>query len=178
LAPSLFPAIPASLLELAVVSVWHTPVLHRWARETPAAFALEQATFLAAGLLLWLAAFGESHGGHARRLVGVAALLLTSIHMTLIGALFALSPRPLYGDGTELMLHALDDQHLGGAIMLLVGGASYLLGGLALLAGVLQAPRSPRSTGLVMSEGERQERSRPPRRRSRFSNTTTKKHPI
>ena len=52
--------------------------------------------------------------------------------MTLLGALFALTPRALYGHGD------LFDQHLGGAIMLLVGGASYLMGGLWLTAGMLK----------------------------------------
>ncbi|MFN2428347.1 MAG: cytochrome c oxidase assembly protein, partial [Candidatus Binatia bacterium] len=44
-------------------------------------------------------------------------------------ALLALSPRALYahaGHGPA----ALDEQHLGGAIMLGVGGVSYLAGGL------------------------------------------------
>jgi putative membrane protein len=57
--------------------------------------------------------------------------------------LIALSPRPLYehlhGAGG---LTALEDLHLGGAIMLLVGGLSYLAGGLWLSAGLLQPSRS------------------------------------
>ena len=35
-------------------------------------------------------------------------------------------------------LTPLEDQHLGGAIMLLVGGVSYLLGGLWLTVGLLR----------------------------------------
>jgi putative membrane protein len=54
------------------------------------------------------------------------------MHMTLLGALFALPPRPLYAHAGSLA-----DQHLGGVIMLLVGGASYLAGGLWLTARVL-----------------------------------------
>ena len=81
---------------------------------------------------MWLSAFG---GGASRRGdrtgAGVLGLLLTSMHMTLLGALLALTPRPLYAhaDGFS-RLTPLEDQHLGGAIMLLVGGASYLIGGL------------------------------------------------
>ena len=72
-----------------------------------------------------------------RRASGILALLLTTMHMTLLGVLIALAPRTLYGTpgaalfGTELM--PLHDQQIGGVIMLLVGGGSYLLGGLALL---------------------------------------------
>jgi putative membrane protein len=66
-------------------------------------------------------------------------LLLTSMHMTLLGALLALSPRPLYPHlHGAAGLTPLADQQLGGAIMLLVGGVSYLLGGLALTVGLLR----------------------------------------
>jgi putative membrane protein len=54
---------------------------------------------------------------------------ITSMHMTLLGALIALSPRTLFAHQNA---EALSDQHLGGALMLLLGGASYLTGGLAL----------------------------------------------
>ena len=71
---------------------------------------------------------------------GIAALLLTSMHMTLLGALLALTPRALYvHTAHDTGLAALDDQHLGGAIMLLVGGVSYLLGGLWLTVRLFRA---------------------------------------
>ena len=57
------------------------------------------------------------------------------MHMTLLGALLALTPRPLYAHSTEA---ALEHQHLGGVIMLLVGGIVYLAGGLWLTAGLLR----------------------------------------
>ena len=120
-APALLAPLPASLLELVVVWAWHTPLLHTAARESAIAFAAEQGSFLLSGLVLWIAAFGSGAAG-------VVALLLTAMHMTLLGALLALSPRALY------MHHAgsaaLADLHLGGAIMILVGGVSYLAGGL------------------------------------------------
>ena len=47
---------------------------------------------------------------------------------TLLGAVFVLTPRALYATATTP--EALWEQHLGGGIMLLVGGASYLAGGL------------------------------------------------
>jgi putative membrane protein len=59
--------------------------------------------------------------------------------MTLLGALLALTPRPLYQHtGGFSGLTPLEDQHLGGAIMLLVGGLSYLVGGLGLTARLLR----------------------------------------
>jgi putative membrane protein len=133
--------IPASLVELVVVWAWHAPALHHLARHTGGGLALEQATFLASGLFVWTSAVGGAeHERRARSAGGVVALLLTSMHMTLLGALLALAPRPLYahhGPPTPA-LPPLDDQHLGGAIMLVVGGLSYLIGGLGLTAGLLR----------------------------------------
>jgi putative membrane protein len=147
-APLLFAPLLASALEFVVVWGWHAPALHAAARASPAVLAIEQASFLAVGLLVWLAAFGRGRGpARAAWAAGVLALFLTSMHMTLLGALLALSPRPLYGHahGSFAGLAPLDDQHLGGAVMLLVGGASYLLGGLVLMARLLRAPVAQRS---------------------------------
>lgn len=136
--PELFHPIVASVVELVIVWCWHAPGLHHFARSGPAGLFAEQGMFLAAGLLVWLSAFGGDRGGR-RAAAGVAGLLLTAMHMTLLGALLALAARPLYhAEATASGLSALDDQHLGGAIMLLVGGISYLAGGLWLTVGLLR----------------------------------------
>lgn len=142
--PVLFPALAASAAELLVVWAWHAPALHEAARESAAVYALEQASFLGAGLWLWLAALGGTHRQRAARGgIGVVALLLTSMHMTLLGALLALPPRALYTLGAHhtARMSSLDDQHLGGAIMLAVGAFSFLAGGLLLAADLLRQPR-------------------------------------
>lgn len=146
ISPDLFAPIPASVLELVVVWAWHAPVLHHTARHSTTGLVVEQGAFLAAGLLVWLSAFG---GGALRRgkraAAGVVGLLLTSMHMTLLGALLALSPRPLYAHLTGASgLAPLEDQHLGGAIMLIVGAISYLLGGLSLTATALNSSATGR----------------------------------
>lgn len=163
-APRLFMPIPASVVELLVVWGWHAPLLHHWARHTTAGLMLEQGTFLLSGLFVWLSVFGGAGSQPAhywqrgrlgtcpttgnslarsqanenrtnqRTIAGITALLLTSMHMTLLGALLALTPRPLYAHSTGA---ALEDQHLGGVIMLIVGGVVYLSGGLWLTAGLL-----------------------------------------
>ena len=141
--PRFFSPIPASIVELVLVWGWHVPALHHAARSSMAAHMTEQATFLAAGLLLWSSsAGGDGMRGAARGAAGVAALLFTSMHMTLLGALLGLSPRPLYdghhvGDGW-LGLSPLADQQVGGVVMLAIGGAVYLVGGLVLMARVLR----------------------------------------
>ena len=131
-APNLFSPIPASVGELLIVWAWHAPGLHHFARFEPAGFVIEQGMFLAAGVWVWLSAFGgESPRTRARSAAGVIGLLLTSMHMTLLGALLTMSPRLLYshhhGDSA---LDPLTDQYLGGAIMLVVGGVAFLAGGL------------------------------------------------
>jgi putative membrane protein len=141
--PGWFAPVPASVLELLVVWGWHAPLPHHWARSSALGLALEQATFLGSGLLLWLAVLGaDGRAGGERTAAGVFALLLTSMHMTLLGALLALPPRVLYPHHAHgahtLALSPLQDQHLGGAIMLLFGGVVYLLGGLWLSAIMLR----------------------------------------
>jgi putative membrane protein len=140
----LFSPLPASLLELVVVWAWHAPALHALAETSAVAAAVEQASFLVAGLILWLSCIGHSDTDrNERSAAGAFGLLFTSVHMTLLGALLALTPRPLYG-AAELTclgvtLSAGQDQALGGVIMLMVGAAVYLIGGLALLARLLAA---------------------------------------
>ena len=141
-APWLFAPIPASILELVVVWAWHAPALHHAARHHTEVLILEQGMFFVAGIFVWLSAFGgDALSRKTRSAAGIVALLLTAMHMTLLGALLALSPRPLYTHVEEFSgLTATDDQHLGGAIMLLIGGVSYLLGGLWLTVRLLRDP--------------------------------------
>jgi putative membrane protein len=139
--PALFPPVMASLVELLVVWVWHAPTLHHAARESIGMLAVEQASFLAVALWLWLSALGGDPARRADRVAaGIVAMLLTSMHMTLLGALLALPSRVLYpghaaGSG---LTASLRDQHLGGAIMLAVGATAYLVGGLFLAVEMLQ----------------------------------------
>lgn len=140
--------LPASALELVIVWAWHAPLLHHHARHSAIGKTLEQGSFLLASLLVWLSAYGgERSTRRLRAGSGIAGLLMTSMHMTLLGALLALTPRTLYSQGhahaASSGLDALQDQHLGGVIMLLAGGISYAIGALWLLAGLL-SPRVAR----------------------------------
>lgn len=149
-APWLFAPVPAAALELVVVWSWHAPALHHAARHSAAAMALEQGSFLATALLVWLSAFGGPPRDRRRRAgAGIVGMLLTSMHMTLLGALLALASRPLYPRAHDpwFGLTALQDQHVGGALMLLGGGAAYLAGGVALAAGLLRSPEARPETG-------------------------------
>lgn len=142
--PLLFAPLPASVVELVAVWGWHAPALHHLARHSLWGLVAEQATFLGSGLWVWLAAVGGQ--GRERTGAGVVALLLTSMHMTLLGALLALASRPLYAHAAAGALSPLDDQHLGGAIMLVVGGVAYLTGGVWLMARLVRTRALGRGT--------------------------------
>jgi putative membrane protein len=139
--PARWSAIPASLVELTVVWAWHAPGLHHAARLEPAAFIAEQALFLGSGLYLWLSIVG---GGplvrRARAGTGVLALVLTFAHMTLLGALLALAPRPLYRHESAAAAIALADQHAGGILMLAASGLACIAGGVWASRGMLRDP--------------------------------------
>ncbi len=136
-------AIPASVIEMLLIWAWHSPSLHAFARQTTAGLVLEQGSFLFAGLLLWTTALlpvaSGGSGAGTRVGAGVLALLLTSMHMTLLGALIGLSSRPLYvcygsdADVPKWLGSLLNDQHLGGALMITAAGSVYLIAGLTRL---------------------------------------------
>ncbi|KAA5542622.1 cytochrome c oxidase assembly protein [Roseiconus nitratireducens] len=131
-APAWFAPVPASVAELVIVWAWHAPGLHHWARHQLPGFVIEQSMFLLAGLWVWLSAFGGPQPRQqGRSAAGVLGLLLTSMHMTLLGALLAMSPRLLFKHhAAGALMDPLQDQHVGGAVMLIVGGITYLSGGL------------------------------------------------
>lgn len=120
--------------ELLLVWGWHLPALRDAADMHHAVALIEQGSFLLVGMALW----GASLAAPA---AGVPALLLTSMHMTLLGALIGLADRPLYPMMAMHPAPGLDpvsDQQLGGAVMLAIGGASYLAGGLWMLGKLLR----------------------------------------
>lgn len=170
--PKLFAPIPASVVELIIVWGWHAPLPHHAARHTAGGLAAEQSMFLLSGIWVWLSAFGgtrrQTVWDHrstltgpqpawnrdpaeyeaadrekGRRAAGIIGLLLTSMHMTLLGALLGLAPRSVYANHDGFgALTALEDQQLGGAIMLVGGGVAYLSGGLWLTASVLRGRKN------------------------------------
>lgn len=116
----------AAGLEFLVVWAWHLPVAHGFGRVPAVGPLIEQASFLVVGVLVWA---GCLRAGHP--LAGAGGLLLTSMHMTLLGALLILAPRDLYAE----VCGALPDvpaQQVGGMLMLAIGTPVYLVAGLAL----------------------------------------------
>lgn len=139
--------IAVSLLDLVVVWGWHIPALHHASRTSGWVLAIEQWTFALAALLVWVSALAAPSGRRqGAALAGALTLFFTSMHMTLLGALIGLAPRPIYpghAHHAPFGLTELADQQLGGVIMLAIGGIIYLAGGLVLVGRALQRPALP-----------------------------------
>ena len=129
------PVLAGAVLEFLIVWGWHLPALHGAARTGPPSwFLAEQSLFLLGGLAVWAGALRA-----AEPLAGAGGLILTSMHMTLLGALLVLASDDLYAAycGTPPDLFG---QRLGGLLMLGIGTPIYLVGGLWLTAIALRDP--------------------------------------
>lgn len=125
--PQYCSAIAASMLEFVVVWAWHVPALHHAAAHNPWLKAVEQGLFLATGWLLWIAVLGGTQQQRTQRSMhGVIGLLLTFMHMTLLGVVITLAPRELYAHSAAADGAAATDQQWGGVAMIVLGAASYL----------------------------------------------------
>jgi putative membrane protein len=134
----------ALMAELIVVWGWHAPFLHEAAARHVGVFVLQQVSFLAVGLAVWLLGFAV----RAKAAVGVAMIgfVLTLMHMTMLGMLLIFAPRLLYP--AELCLgafgfEALDDQRFGGMLMVGWSGIAYLAGAIALGRRLLAEESTP-----------------------------------
>ncbi|WP_226781663.1 cytochrome c oxidase assembly protein [Oceaniglobus trochenteri] len=116
----------AAAVEFVVVWAWHLPGAYGLAFLESFGLVAEQASFLVAGLVVWAGCLRAE-----QPLLGAGGLLLTSMHMTLLGALIVLAPRDLYSEICGLAPD-LGGQQLGGLLMLGIGTPIYLVAGLIL----------------------------------------------
>ncbi|MEI4473973.1 cytochrome c oxidase assembly protein [Frigidibacter sp. MR17.24] len=128
----------AAGVEFVLVWAWHLPGLHGGAYRVAGLFVLEQAMFLVAGLLVWAGCLQAARSGAAGdALAGAGGLLLTSMHMVLLGAVLTLAPRDVYAAACGTVPDPAG-QALGGMLMLAIGSPVYLLAGVALAARALR----------------------------------------
>jgi putative membrane protein len=123
-------------LHAAALWLWHAPVLFDAALRDDAVHAWQHASFLTSGLLFWWSVLGPAtRAAHGK---AMASLFTTLLHTGALGALLALSPRVWYAGYTEtttsLGIAALYDQQLGGLLMWVPGGLTYLAAALFLAA--------------------------------------------
>jgi cytochrome c oxidase assembly factor CtaG len=137
-------AILATVVQAAILWLWHAPSLFDLALAKPGWHVVQHLCFLLSALLFWWAML---HGGE--RLVGVdvVCLFFTAMVSGALGALMALSSSPWYAGYTSGGLDAFgmspaEDQQLAGLLMWVPGGLVHAGAGLALLARRLRSGAS------------------------------------
>lgn len=118
----------ASLLQAAMLWLWHAPLLFDEALRSETWHAIQHLSLFFAALLFW---WSLSRAAGLARQHGVAALWLffTAVHSGLLGALMSFSESPWYEPYAQLALAGIanltpmQDQQLAGLIMWVPGGA-------------------------------------------------------
>jgi putative membrane protein len=126
-----------------VMWAWHVPALYDATFRSTLVYWAMHASFIGAALLLWFAALRSSDS------IGAifAALIITMLQMSLLGAWLTFAGRPLFAVHAETTwpwgLTQLQDQQLGGLIMWVIGGLFLTAGALIVLANYLAEGGAP-----------------------------------
>lgn len=129
-------------IHAVVLWAWHAPSFFQASILNTTVHTFQHFSFLFAALLFWWTLFQtrQKHGGNG---MAVIYMLTTAIHTAMLGALLTFSPKPWYpayaATTSAWGFTPLEDQQLGGLIMWVPGGMSYLIAGLWLVARLLQA---------------------------------------
>jgi putative membrane protein len=141
--------VSATVLHAIALWAWHAPALFEAAVESETYHRLQHLSFFVSALIFWWAIFRRPVAtfGHGGMLV-----FATMAHMTLLGALLALSPHVMYPEQTqfapEFGLTPLEDQELGGLIMWIPAGTIYAAVAMAMCgiwiarSGTIRQPRT------------------------------------
>jgi putative membrane protein len=140
--------VTATALHAAVLWAWHLPLLFEATLDSALAHRLQHVSFFGGALVFWWAMLERRP-----RAPGAAAmhLFVTSIHASLLGALFLFAQRLWYPRQTlgapAFGLTPLEDQQLGGVVMWLLACSVYLIAALWLLALWIRASGASASGG-------------------------------
>ena len=128
----------ATITQLAVLFVWHVPVIFNHAATHAGVHTLQHVSFLASALCFWWA----TRASHSRISgaagitsgVAIACVFVTMIATGALGALLTFAPTPWYagfgGVAVPWASSAVEDQQLGGLLMWVPGGTVYLVAAL------------------------------------------------
>lgn len=145
----------ASLLQAAMLWMWHAPAFFNRALQGEGWHALQHLSLVFSALLFWwslnrASALERKHGATA------AFLFFTSIHSGLLGALMTFAESPWYwryaamGMSGTAGLSALEDQQLAGLIMWIPGGAIHAVVALIYLRRWFNFPPNAVAHGLCV----------------------------
>lgn len=126
----------ATLVQGAVMWLWHAPALFDRALDSFGWHVAQHACFFVASWLFWWAMLHPRNGRSGYGL-SAACLMLTSLIGGALGALMSLSSSPWYADYAAMGmsgigLDPIDDQRLAGLIMWIPGGLAHGAAALAL----------------------------------------------
>jgi len=128
--------VTATLLQAAVLWLWHAPRLFDLALADPGWHVVQHLCFLGSALLFW---WSVLHGRDRRLGVRVGCLFFTAIVSGALGALMAFSSSPWYAGYAASGLDAFglspaQDQQLAGLLMWIPGGLVHAVAALGLVA--------------------------------------------
>lgn len=124
------PVVAVSLW-IAVIYAWHVPVLYEAAAEHTLLHLLEHASFLGAGLVMWLALLGPlpkpEWFGNVAKVGYIAVVYFSSMGMANILMWSGTVLYPVYAEGERAHhIAPLTDQSLAGAILMIQGSVVML----------------------------------------------------
>lgn len=142
--------IAATMVQAAVMSVWHVPWFYDLAVRNAFVHMLEHATIIVGAVWFWwlvCRAPVRDGLGHA-----LFMMFLTLLHMGMLGGLITFARYPLYG-AYRMVDQSVDkllgDQQLAGLIMWVPASFAYIVGGLWLLLRLL-GPETERGAPATM----------------------------
>lgn len=137
-------------------AIWHLPPLYSAAEGASLTHGIEHAFFFAAALLLWWPVVHPS-GGRRRLGYGrsILYLFVASVESSLIGAFLFFARVPVYPYYARIVhpagMAVLEDQHVGGLIMWILGGFIIGLAQIAAFARFLKEEEKSSALGGALS---------------------------
>jgi putative membrane protein len=143
-------AIVATVIQAAMLWIWHMPALFDLALASDGWHATQHLCFVVSALLFWTAMLGRRGAGasaSAARVLAALCLLATSVVTGALGALMAFSNSPWYLGYARLArapfgLSPAEDQQIAGLIMWVPGGLVHAIAALLLFRTVLAPQRT------------------------------------
>lgn len=137
------PLLPAALLQILVLSVWHVPSAYAFALSGPSAYWLMELSLAAAAWFFWSAALQP----RANPAAVIMAMALMMTQMGLLGAVLIGAADPLYAPHLTTTaawgLSPIEDQQAAGVIMWTLGALPYLAAALICAGRQLPAAHGP-----------------------------------
>jgi putative membrane protein len=131
--------------------IWHVPALFELALNIAGWHVAQHVSFFVSALAFWWVVFAPQ--SRTAGAWAIANLFTTMLHTSALGALLTFAPSAWYplGEAPPLRMTPLEDQQLGGLVMWVPGGFTYMIAGLALVRRWLVAPRD----ALPVAKGSR-----------------------